>query len=67
MINVLYLGTVEVMREIMTKSIRENYLVTDQRTPKPEENLFNINVSSGKICKSANQVEIGMFAKRLRR
>ena len=67
MMNVLYLGMVELLRGIMTKFVRKNYLVTNQRTPKPEQNLLKIIVSFEKICKSADQVEIGTVAKRCRR
>ena len=38
--------------------------MTDQGTAKPDEDLLKVNVLSEKICKPANQVEIGTFAKK---
>ena len=68
MIHVLYLGMIEVIRTIMTKFIRKKYLVTDEGTAKPDEDLLKVNVLSEKMCKPANQVvKIGTFAKRLLR
>ena len=65
MIHVLYPGMIEMIRTIMTKFVRKKYLVADQGTAKSDEYLLKVNVLSEKICKPANQVEIGIFAKRL--
>ena len=65
MIHVLYPGMVEMIRTVMTKFVRKKCLVTDQGTLKLDEDLLKVNVLCEKICTPANQVEFGMFAKRL--
>ena len=65
MIHVLYPGMVEMIRTVMTKFVRKKCLVTDQETLKLDEDLLMVNVLCEKICTPANQVEFGMFAKRL--
>ena len=65
MIHVLYPGMIEMIRTVMTKFVRKKYIVTDQGTARPDEDLLKVIVLSEKICKRANQVKTGTFAKRL--
>ena len=65
MIHVLYPGMIEMIRTVMTKFVRKKYIVTDQGTARPDEDLLKVIVLSEKICKCANQVKTGTFAKRL--
>ena len=48
-IHVLYPGMIEMIRKIITKFVRKKYLVTNQGTAKPDEDLLNVNVLSEKI------------------
>ena len=54
---------IEMIRAIMTRFLRKKYSVTDQWTAKPDEDFLKVNDLSEKICKPANQVEIGTFAR----
>ena len=50
MIHILYPGVIEMIRIIRTKFVRKKYLLTDQGTSKPDEDLLKVNVLSKKIC-----------------